>query len=98
MRLTVHAITWLTTQPTLFPYTTLFRSQRSENLNHLTIQLHGNDALPVVIERRDGGRFVRHRALEGHGRPRREAHQKVQIGRAHVWTPVTDVSRMPSSA
>ena len=21
-----------------------------------------------------------------------------QIGRAHVWTPVTDVSRMPSSA
>ena len=22
----------------------------------------------------------------------------IQIGRAHVWTPVTDVSRMPSSA
>ena len=24
--------------------------------------------------------------------------QEMQIGRAHVWTPVTDVSRMPSSA
>ena len=23
---------------------------------------------------------------------------QVQIGRAHVWTPVTDVARMPSSA
>src|SRR3712207_6905453 len=70
---------------TLFPYTTLFRSLR---------RLLEGPALPLRRRRRP--HVVRHHRLDLARRRRpRVLHQ---IGRAHVLTPVTPISRMPSSA
>src|SRR5437879_13058954 len=62
-----------------------------------TLSLH--DALPIsfrpLLPRGDGHaglifELALHALLV--------ARRRKEIGRAHVWTPVTDVSRMPSSA
>src|SRR2546425_6545159 len=83
---------------TLFPYTTLFRSPRhgavvlrreahggTAELRDLLRPRHADDrpADGTRVGARDAG--ARHR-------------QRAEIGRAHVWTPVTSLSRMPSSA
>ena len=74
---------------TLFPYTTLFRSDlievgvriekdpTSEEEKEIPLTSEEIDNLYVDID---------------------ELKEKYEIGRAHVWTPVTSRSRMPSSA
>src|SRR5258705_8481266 len=59
---------------TLFPYTTLFRSEQRRPR--------------APVPRRGGPRLA----------GRRRTADPRQIGRAHVWTPVTYASRMPSFA
>src|SRR3712207_7590232 len=79
---------------TLFPYTTLFRSQLRMT--------------PIAEQPQQARRRSR---LDEHGGPRpvgraaglgrqegRLGDPRAQIGRAHVGTPVTPISRMPSSA
>src|SRR5258707_12621831 len=66
-----------------------------------TLSLH--DALPIyaqVVTRRDPCRLDRGPRLGCCGGGIRGADQGAanKIGRAHVWTPVTPISRMPASA
>src|SRR5260370_19781382 len=67
---------------TLFPYTTLFRSQRLERAR-----------VPVVEALREGRGVGGNQ-----GRRERRSRARTEIGRAHVCTPVTLECRMPSSA
>src|SRR3712207_8711995 len=81
---------------TLFPYTTLFRSFA------LVAFLHGGETeqAQCVRERRAGRGVgkVPHRTHFSTARRRAAKIFSPQIGRAHVRTPVTPISRMPSSA
>src|SRR2546425_8937392 len=91
---------------TLFPYTTLFRSEEGEAMGLPVDAVDARerlDATPpdVCPPRRrrledEAGGVVR-RDLRRHLAVDR-GHHLEQIGRAHVWTPVTSLSRMPSSA
>src|SRR5262249_56609279 len=54
--------------------------------------------VPVAVALAAAGGFVvTRRALNPVRDMSRTARQITEIGRAHVWTPVTDPSRMPSS-
>ena len=86
---------------TLFPYTTLFRSiwvwrfpSRSSEVDICNINLEITSNVTIFIK---------------YSSPRANIHvlklwvffskiNHCEIGRAHVWTPVTPISRMPSSA
>src|SRR2546429_3796623 len=86
---------------TLFPYTTLFRSQPGHAPAYLRTVLHDERKQPWHGPRSFDG--VRHcqakrRAHYGHERGRGRNHLQSEIGRAHVWTPVTATSRIASSA
>src|SRR3989442_3519135 len=82
---------------TLFPYTTLFRSRAMREITKpvfwvVAVSFIGWMAYGQITDIVGGGRdvdigdlSVRHPTDE-------------EIGRAHVWTPVTSASRMPSSA
>src|SRR3712207_8522236 len=77
---------------TLFPYTTLFRSGRRQARRQ---GIPGASGLRCGLPRRGGPRRVgahlhAHAALLGE--------DGAQIGRAHLLTPVTPISPMPSSA
>src|SRR3712207_9581302 len=78
---------------TLFPYTTLFRSVRR-------VQGVGDGAR----ERSPGGGRVHgaqdslDRAHRRDPRPLQARLEQLEIGRGHVRTPVTPISRMPFSA
>src|SRR5262249_57413484 len=70
-----------------------------------TLSLH--DALPisertqsVAAQRNRGGSFHLRpaRTARHHAHPRWSKGERPKIGRRHVWTPVTDQSRMPSFA
>src|SRR5256884_2686909 len=101
---------------TLFPYTTLFRSNfvndRWLQFTGLALDeafgwkweavLHPDDRTRVVA---DWHTAVKNgQAMESEARVRRADGEycwgviRHGIGRAHVWTPVTATSRMPSSA
>src|SRR2546430_13731224 len=69
---------------TLFPYTTLFRSRGYQVMLHLPMQAVANEK-PEAQE-------LHRRMSSG------EVSKLVKIGKAHVRTPVTVKSRMPSSA
>src|SRR5258707_7341464 len=73
---------------TLFPYTTLFRSQQAEAFAWLHFEIQPVDRVNrlgfarvnlVEITAQNGGRHL-------------------EIGKAHLLTPVTPITRMPSSA
>src|SRR5947209_16689285 len=94
-------------KPTLFPYTTLFRSSDGRLDRGQVAGDEAEVARIVGMHLED----VRLAGLAGggeivepgvHGRPSsavREHERMVrEIGRAHVRTPVTPISRMPSSA
>src|SRR3712207_8205539 len=70
---------------TLFPYTTLFRSPRAEveGLMALFADLIESET-PELDEQGVRMRFTGRRG------------EVSEIGKAHVWTPVTPISRMPS--
>src|SRR3712207_9518552 len=88
---------------TLFPYTTLFRSLR---------RARGVGAAPLAVRRRHRAALRRvdsSRSLQARGEGGGAMNEKrdttnetraalLEIGRAHVCTPVTPISRMPSSA
>src|SRR3712207_8303800 len=77
---------------TLFPYTTLFRSQ--------VVVLDAADREPCIVEQL----FHRARQVAPNGEPAPDRIEAVmpsghaQIGRAHVRTPVTPIIRFPASA
>src|SRR3712207_8321916 len=80
---------------TLFPYTTLFRSRNVGALVALVERpVRLDDRHPRIAGRR-GGRGRRRRGRRGR---RRWDLGDLKIGRAHVRTPVTPITRMPSSA
>src|SRR3712207_8527097 len=82
---------------TLFPYTTLFRSREANGSE--TREAAPKDGLSARLERDGelggGGRRLGDAARQQHlpGDP-----ETLEIGRAHVCTPVTPIYRMPSSA
>src|SRR5258706_1509881 len=80
---------------TLFPYTTLFRSAIAavgeRQRGGFVAGLPGNFA---EVSREDRGPHV---GAGGDVHPEIQD-GKIEIGRAHVWTPVTDQSPMPSSS
>src|SRR2546430_13665242 len=82
---------------TLFPYTTLFRSHALPRAVARGLEA---DRLPVgeiareLYGRRGGSIDNQPDGAVG----RRLDFEACKIGRAHVWTPVTVKSRMPSSA
>src|SRR3712207_8223525 len=92
---------------TLFPYTTLFRSRAGGGRGALEAGDRGGGpvrarAAERLVERGRGGRLHPGRGprpdgapLRVRGRPRPPVHE---IGRAHVLTPVTPITRMPSFA
>src|SRR5205823_12531510 len=69
---------------TLFPYTTLFRSGDATCQLAEALQALGLLKLPLLFSLL-GDVLLHH-------------HPGLEIGRAHVLTPVTSLSRMPSSA
>src|SRR3712207_8707746 len=76
---------------TLFPYTTLFRSP--------LVQPDG--AQPAPDPQRAGARDAAdggHRLRGGDGRGGGGRGRPGEVGRAHVWTPVPPISRIPPSA
>src|SRR5437762_13248351 len=80
---------------TLFPYTTLFRSFVSLNSGLIS------SVAPTAVTYGDpaGNEGARVVALQfPQLDPLSPDPARREIGRAHVLTPVTDVSRMPSSA
>src|SRR5258708_26473653 len=89
---------------TLFPYTTLFRS-RGRHREHAVIAfvLQLERAVQLGLGRLDQRHVLTPDtvAIADH-QPRAAAARKLrgrrEIGRAHVCTPVTTSSRMPSSA
>src|SRR2546430_12698130 len=90
---------------TLFPYTTLFRSHlglglRQTGLHRLGDVRRGTAREQPGYERRHGERSTRVHGvgLAAGGVSAAVRGDGAQIGRAHVWTPVTVQSRMPSSA
>src|SRR3712207_8363747 len=100
---------------TLFPYTTLFRSNALEGMSRAeAARLAGMErqALRDAVVRYNAQGLAGLYDRPKPGRPSRlgEAEQATlaarvfrgpdpeQIGRAHVSTPVTPISRMPSSA
>src|SRR3712207_7706019 len=82
---------------TLFPYTTLFRSGINQGLLLLPIK---GLVLTVLIVVDHLGERRRHRQIGQTAIVHAESHRAIisQIGRAHVCTPVTPISRTPSSA
>src|SRR2546429_9137684 len=84
---------------TLFPYTTLFRSRVLFRPDTCLAVRPGEDAArPDLAGRAPDSDQQVHRQ---HGElVEQEEHEEVEgeIGRAHVRTPVTATSRMPSSA
>src|SRR3712207_6846089 len=82
---------------TLFPYTTLFRSTLVPAARGRSHSRRGGAGtrrrlvlfLPILADRRGAGTITR-RPAGG------ETH--VETGRAHVCTPVTPISRLPSSS
>ena len=96
---------------TLFPYTTLFRSDALTKVEALQEQYNTlSDQLTTAEkawkqETADLKQEQQTIALQINDLlEKRKTHaakieaKPLEIGRAHVWTPVTDVSRMPSSA
>ena len=92
---------------TLFPYTTLFRSDDATDATCRDIEASltkaGVEVLYDDTKARPGEKFARMDLiglpLQITVGPRGLSEGKVEeIGRAHVWTPVTQWSRMPSSA
>src|SRR5688572_33489595 len=79
---------------TLFPYTTLFRSDAAGTGGDRGV--HQEVAGPA--EQIGGAGAVGAGRAADELRPQRERRRRPQIGRAHVLTPVTVKSRMPSSA
>src|SRR5258706_6365465 len=93
---------------TLFPYTTLFRS--AGDLHRLTIR--GSRCHVLVRQDEETGyKAMLHLVPVAGVALRSEEHTSelqsltnlvcrllLEIRRAHVWTPVTDQNRMPSSA
>src|SRR5258707_10927326 len=76
---------------TLFPYTTLFRSLSQPQRHYLAdvLRLEPGDAV-LLFNTRDG---------EWRARPSAAGKRApTPIGRAHLWTPLTPISPMPSSA
>src|SRR5258707_8917293 len=82
---------------TLFPYTTLFRSLVRHGVAEEDIGLAlvpGSFEIPLAAKRLAmSGRYD---AVVCLGAVIRGATAHFEIGRAHVWTPVTPKSRMPS--
>src|SRR5207249_11487318 len=78
---------------TLFPYTTLFRSRDHHALAHAAREL-----MRVLVQALRGGRDLDQVEYALGVRECRSAIELLEIGRAHVLTPVTFRSRMPSSA
>src|SRR3712207_6903380 len=89
---------------TLFPYTTLFRSRRDRVLKvaELEDDVRRDDIGPrrEELAELDKGRpeLVEHRAQPLSARRPLLGDDLDHIGRAHVCTPVTPISRIPSSA
>src|SRR2546430_13293315 len=84
---------------TLFPYTTLFRSffEESERIIPETVArlaAYDVDGIGPLVDR---SQRLAERLL-GNQIPETIALARSEIGRAHVWTPVTGQSRMASSA
>src|SRR3712207_6915021 len=78
---------------TLFPYTTLFRSRGDRAV---ALDRGQSDGVGVGVVDRDlhgAGRA----GVQIGGRRGRARRELLGIGRAHVWTPVPPISRMPSS-
>ena len=85
---------------TLFPYTTLFRSGISATITAWV--LSGKPDLSMIINGILAGLVAITAGCAGVSYLGAVVIGLIggvlEIGRAHVWTPVTDVSRMPSSA
>src|SRR5258708_11439632 len=80
---------------TLFPYTTLFRSPEcGRNCSNHAIGGAPHDHDPCVGSGLLGG----HRRSVGRGTGRGPTAGRQEIGRAHVLTPVTKSSLIPTSA
>src|SRR2546430_10692567 len=94
---------------TLFPYTTLFGSDEIAAAIALRMQLAKRldgvrEPRPIELDARHREARVRGDRPLAQSEPRLRpgvllelAVRRTQIGRAHVWTPVTVKSRMPSS-
>src|SRR5256885_10106356 len=92
---------------TLFPYTTLFRSptvidkavfqkaKRNNTIDDLVLKKLETLHIPPSRQTTDA-EFIRRAYLDAAGILPTAA--QTEIGRAHVWTPVTLLSPMPSSA
>src|SRR3712207_6869043 len=79
---------------TLFPYATLFRSHLPEPDEHgggVDVGRERVGDLGALHLQRDLPAVAQHRTVH-------LADRRSEIGRAHVRTPVTPISRMPSSA
>src|SRR2546428_6204475 len=83
---------------TLFPYTTLFRSVFQYRARTDGPRTQPPRDLPAPVAGVVAELAVRRRDLRPHGRFFRQSRFRAEIGRAHVLTPVTIRSRMPSSA
>src|SRR2546430_13727255 len=84
---------------TLFPYTTLFRSNRN---SAAATCLEGDACVVLARQREQLGAVCREQALVGCddrlAKLQRMLDRRLEIGRAHLCTPVTVQSRLPSSA
>src|SRR5205823_14538078 len=89
---------------TPFPYTTLFRSderarQHRQRRQHQEGRERGEDAGGERAPALEAPREPLVQGMQDERQHRRPAeHAAQEIGRAHVLTPVTSLSRMPSSA
>ena len=91
---------------TLFPYTTLFRSLQVDDWLGARYEFHDTDLGSHILHARHAVAIDEHRKVfdvtpMGTPRDPADGHDLKELwrsGRAHVWTPVTDQSRMPSSA
>ena len=83
---------------TLFPYTTLFRSRRYAARDGFEIvEIQKQEVADIAVS----STKVRQALRDGDVKTAAQLLNhpfELRIGRAHVWTPVTDQSRMPSSA
>src|SRR5262249_61871912 len=89
----------------LFPYTTLFRSLRLRlGLGGEGDELHGGvlvlrdfrDGVEGLVQ--DGLVHLDGQRLALSGEDDHARAPSIEIGRAHIWTPVTDPTRMPASS
>ena len=82
---------------TLFPYTTLFRSPIEKWVVPMFFCL-GTEGSKGSLFRNGWFQCFSVKELKDPKVPYLEMGRSIEIGRAHVWTPVTRSSRMPSSA